>query len=340
MFLSAYGIFAKRIIQCRSQFGPLYAPVKSTEKYSTGSKSPVDSANKPASPKNISANVDTSLQIPSQVGQAKHEELQQQLGLGQQQTLNGSELLQHNQKEQLMMQNIDGFNDSSGINAQLVSEHYAQDGGVQNAESFMASAVSLDKTTHDELMDMQSSLHPGPYGDASSLQHLSSDYTPQHALDIVTTMPAVSQFDQNQLSVNPDLTLQASIEAGIAPPDGYVNSTEMSDTQMLEHQIAVATQELHNHLSSESTEIPPNSMSLTSANLGGPLQTMPTAGGPLQTMPTVEPSSQPEQIPQDSATTQPKPSENNGSQEKSEENSEDEDDFTYEIKVHIFVNYH
>jgi hypothetical protein len=52
---SAYGIFAKRIIQCRSQFGPFYGLVKSTEK--APPRKPViseeneEEKEKPASPK-------------------------------------------------------------------------------------------------------------------------------------------------------------------------------------------------------------------------------------------------------------------------------------------------
>jgi hypothetical protein len=65
-------------------------------------------------------------------------------------------------------------------------------------------------------------------------------YTPQQALDIVTTMSnvpnqTVGQFNQGQLPMNQDLTLQASIEAGIAPPDSYVNGAGMTETQLLEN---------------------------------------------------------------------------------------------------------
>ena len=282
---SAYGIFAKRIIQCRSQFGPFYGPVKSTEK--APPRKPViseeneEEKEKPASPKESAdkqndiaiVKPETHNLITTEESQMKDNEIHKQLNQ-QQLSVPVPEIIQQNQEntEQLMLQNMQGYSSTPDLNmqSQIVSQHYAQNNETLSEDSgYLTSNVTLqqhsnlDKATQEQILNIQNSLHPSPYSDGG-IQHLQG-YTPQQALDIVTTMSnvpnqTVGQFNQGQLPMNQDLTLQASIEAGIAPPDSYVNGAGMTETQLLEHSIAVAQQELQNMTSEPLTSMPTSNM--------------------------------------------------------------------------------
>ncbi|XP_063432507.1 uncharacterized protein LOC134714823 isoform X2 [Mytilus trossulus] len=347
---TSYGIFAKRIIQCRSQFGPLYGQVKSTEKHTPkkettdvrGDEKPPKETIEEGAPSVQLIEPEITNQIPQNIpqnSQQQEADIQRQLSIEtqqQQQHINSSEMIPHNDDGHLLLQNIDGF-DTANIQQQLVSQQYSQ----QNNNTFTLQHPNIDKAT--QIMNIQNCLHAGPYGDAG-LQHLSGGYTPQQALDIVTTLSgdtAASQFEQPQLSQ--DLTLQASIEAGITPADSYVNEG-LTETQLLEHQIAVATQELQN-MTSDQQPLPPSSMSLSSLenttlpstdhmqhNTTESLQQN-TVLASTEPLPTVL-TSESEQRPQTNAIDEPLATEvTKQTDEKEKETEEKELDYTYEIKI-------
>ncbi|VDI34508.1 zinc finger protein PLAG1, partial [Mytilus galloprovincialis] len=346
---TSYGIFAKRIIQCRSQFGPLYGQVKSTEKHTpkkettdvSGDEKPAKETIEEGAPSVQLIEPEINNQIPQNIpqnSQQQEADIQRQLSIEpqqQQQHINSSEMIPHNDDGHLLLQNIDGF-DTANMQQQLVSQQYSQ----QNNNTFTLQHPNIDKAT--QIMNIQNCLHAGPYGDAG-LQHLAGGYTPQQALDIVTTLSgdtAASQFEQPQLSQ--DLTLQASIEAGITPADSYV-SEGLTETQLLEHQIAVATQELQN-MTSDQQPLPPSSMSLSSLenttlpstdhmqhNTTESLQQNAVLAS-TEPLPT-ELTSESEQQPQNSAD-QPLATEvTEQTGEKEKETEKKELDYTYEIKI-------
>ncbi|CAG2244594.1 unnamed protein product [Mytilus edulis] len=139
------------------------------------------------------------------------------------------------------------------------------------------------------------------------------------------------------------LTLQASIEAGITPADSYVNEG-LTETQLLEHQIAVATQELQN-MTSDQQPLPPSSMSLSSLenttlpstdhmqhNTTESLQQNAVLAS-TEPLPT-ELTSEAEQQPQTNATDEPLATEvTEQTSEKEKEIEEKELDYSYEIKI-------